>query len=239
MNTPAADMVFVLPDIEGCHQEWVAEKQGYKITLPNASILYVPDFLNEVEITRAIDYLLANEDGRYSNIPWKQDSVSLYGSTKLLPRLTSWHGNLDATYTYSGIVNTPTPWNPCLLYFRAKLLALLFSHSPQIINGDTHFNSVLLNYYRHGSDSIGWHSDNEKELGKNPVIASISLGENRPFHIRHKFDHATKFSLIPKSGSLLVMAGEMQDFWEHSISKTAKDISGRINLTYRTILPKP
>ena len=101
---------------------------------------------------------------------------------------------------------------------------------------DNEFNAVLLNLYRDGKDSNGWHADNEKELGKNPVIASISLGEERFFHLKHRTQKEQRLKIALKHGSLLIMGGEMQHYWLHQIPKTAKKIAPRINLTFRNII---
>lgn len=239
-----AKLPFSLPDMEGFDAVWLDDKQGYKITIPNGALLYIPNFLSDKEIERAMLYLLHTSnpqalvatdikgfheqslnDHVYSNIPWKQEYVQFFSNKQALPRLTSWHGDGDKSYTYSGIVNTPAPWNPCLLYIKHKIESLV----------DRLFNSVLLNWYRDSSDSIGWHSDDERELGVNPVIASVSIGEERPFLIRNKYDHAIKFDVKLASGSLLVMAGALQEHWQHSIPKQSKSMGSRINMTFRNI----
>lgn len=244
-DNAAEKLPFTLPAIAGCQADWLADKQGYKITIPNGALLYIPNFLNDKEVARAIAYLLATTDVRlrdvanvkgihqqypndisYTNIPWKQEHIAFFQQKKALPRLTSWHGDADKPYTYSGIQNLPAPWNPCLLYIKNKV--------QQVINKP--FNSVLLNWYRDASDSIGWHSDDEKALGRNPIIASVSIGEERAFLVRNKFDHTIKFDIKLASGSLLIMAGEMQDFWQHSIAKQSKPMGSRINMTFRNIV---
>jgi len=129
-------------------------------------------------------------------------------------------------YTYSGTKMEPYPWTPTLLFIKEKI------EKKTNIN----FTSVLLNLYRNGKDSVGWHKDDENELGENPPIGSVSFGETRPFQIRHKFRKELKKVEIPLThGSFLLMAGPMQHFWEHQIPKTAKNIQPRINLTFRII----
>lgn len=157
---------------------------------------------------------------------WRQDSINLYGKKHLVPRLTAWFGENDKPYTYSGIQMHPQPFTETLLYIKKEV-----ENACSAV-----FTSVLLNYYRNGQDSMGWHRDNEKELGVNPVIASVSFGQIRPFHIRHKFRKDLQKLVIPlTSGSLLLMKGATQHFWEHQVPKSAKPLKPRINLTFRKI----
>lgn len=161
-------------------------------------------------------------------IAWKQDEIKIYGKTHLVPRLTAWYGT--KSYTYSKIINQPLGWTKELL----ELKKLAEEESAKL-GYKIEFNSVLLNYYRDGQDSIGYHSDDEKELGTNPVIASFSFGETRIFSFRHKVTkEIVKLEL--QNNTFLLMAGETQSNWEHQISKTAKLKNGRINLTFRNIL---
>ncbi len=158
---------------------------------------------------------------------WRQDTINLYGKTHLVPRLTAWYGDADKPYTYSGIQMKPEAWTSTLKEIKQKAEA----------EAATNFTSVLLNYYRNGQDSMGWHRDNEKELGENPVIASVSFGQTRPFHLRHKFRKDVQKLIIPLThGSLLIMKGATQHFWEHQVPKSAKPLEPRINLTFRKIL---
>lgn len=157
---------------------------------------------------------------------WRQDTISLYGKQHLIPRLTAWYGESDKPYTYSGIAMDPQPFTDTLLDIKNQV--------EQACNAV--FTSVLLNYYRTGQDSMGWHRDNEKELGTNPIIASLSFGQTRPFHVRHKFRKDVPKLVVPlSSGSLLLMKGAMQHFWEHQVPKSAKPLKPRINLTFRKI----
>lgn len=157
-------------------------------------------------------------------LPWQQQPIRMYGREVLQPRLQAWCG--EAVYTYSGLTMHPHPWTPALLAIRNQLEALL----------GVRFNSVLANKYRDGEDYMGWHQDNEPELGVEPVIASVSLGETRRFVLRHlKTQQKLEFSLA--SGSLLVMAGELQTHWQHTVPKTRKPKQPRINLTFRSVLP--
>ena len=159
------------------------------------------------------------------NITWRQESIIIFGRKVLTPRLTAWYGDAGAVYKYSGVSFDPLPWTEELLIIRSKAEAL----------AGTTFNSVLLNLYRNGSDSMGWHSDDEPELGRDPIIASVNLGEARRFDLRLKTDHQQKLQLLLEDGSVLVMKGDLQHYWQHQVAKSAKVKGPRINLTFRTI----
>lgn len=159
-----------------------------------------------------------------TSLAWQQDSIKMYGKEVKIPRLHGWYGENEAAYTYSGITLQPKPWTAELLELKTKCEAFTA----------VKFNSVLANYYRDGQDSMGWHSDNENELGQQPVIASVSLGQSRDFDFRH-IKTKQKVRLALTSGSLLIMAGDTQKFWQHAIPKRASSMSGRINLTFRSI----
>lgn len=192
-----------------------------KITfdLPDAEIEYYPDFFSETE-AHALFHKLLDE------IPWQQDNITVFGKTYEQPRLTALFGNEEKPYSYSNITMQPHPWNELLTNIKLKV---------EKITGHT-FTSVLLNLYRDGKDSNGWHADNEKELGQNPVIASLSFGEKRSFQLKHNTIKNVKQTIILENGSLLLMKGRTQHYWKHQIPKTAKPINQRINLTFRTIL---
>lgn len=153
---------------------------------------------------------------------WREETVVVYGKRHLQPRLSAWHG--DKAYRYSGLSLQPLPFTPLLDTIRLAVEAAT----------SRHYNSVLLNYYRDGRDSMGMHSDDEPELGPEPAIASVSFGATRPFILRHK---ATKETLkLPLSdGSLLFMGGAMQANWLHGINKTSRPVGARLNLTFRKI----
>ncbi len=185
------------------------------IELPNCRLLYIPNFLSPAQSDEAFSKLK-------HELNWRQEAIKLFGKTVLQPRLQAWHG--DKTYTYSGLEMTPQPWSQTLLHL--KHLCEQVSQSE--------FNSVLANLYRDGQDSMGWHQDNETELGLNPVIASLSFGESRRFILRN-IETKQKHELELNHGSLVVMAGETQHYWQHSVPKTTKPKHTRINLTFRYI----
>lgn len=187
--------------------------------LLDAELLYLPHFLPLKEADDLFDAL-------FHNIPWQQDPITVFGKTYLQPRLTSLHGINNLPYTYSGIQMHPHPYTPELSVLQNKIR----------LHTSASFTTVLLNLYRDGKDSNGWHADNEKELGINPVIASVSLGEKRFFHCKHRKDKTAKFKLELTHGSLLIMGGAMQHHWLHHIPKTTRKIGPRINLTFRKIL---
>lgn len=141
------------------------------------------------------------------------------------PKLTFWYSDPGKPYTYSGITMIPTPWTPVLLDLKTKV---------ESVSGVV-FNSVLLNLYRDGSDSTGWHSDDESELGQNPVIGSLSLGRTRRFMLRHRFEKGLKHQLELNSSSFLLMQKTTQHYWQHQVPKTKRPVPHRINLTFRVI----
>ena len=235
------------PINEGGH----AEEQGSSIREKNSQItdtglgkiVYLEKALSKKIADRLFDYLIHNEQGLpastdwkiknelegerivFTNTNWKQDHIKLYGKVIPLPRLTSWYGDPGMNYTYSGIPCEPNPWNKGLSWLKEKAEAL----------ADHQFNSALLNWYRDGSDTLSWHADDEKELGKNPTIASVSLGETRDFILRKKDDHSCKLKFALSHGSILIMKGELQEHWEHSVPARKRITKSRINITFRTI----
>lgn len=193
---------------------------GLRLPLPDADIrLYNAVFAPAV----CADLLTA----LHAELPWRQETIRLFGRQIPQPRLIAWHGDPDAVYTYSGLTLAPAPWTPAL----SRIL-----HSVQALCG-VRFNSVLANCYRDGSDSMGWHSDDEPELGPEPVIASVSFGAARTFALRHRQQRALRYQLSLAAGSLLVMQGVTQQHWQHQIPKTRRPVAARINLTFRTIVP--
>ncbi len=215
---------------------------GFNIKIPHGELFYSEHFFNQKISDRSVEYFLENESNngktinwrevtdeefpkiRFKNVKWKHDSIKLYGKTIPLPRYTSWYGDNSKSYTYSGIKSQPNEWNKGLLYIKNEIEKI----------AKVQFNSVLLNWYRDGDDYINWHADNEKELGENPIIVSVNFGETRDFFIR-KNDKSEKITIPLKHGTLLIMSGEMQHFWQHSIPKRKKAKQARFNLTFRVI----
>lgn len=187
--------------------------------LPQADIILYEHFFTKKESDQLYKRLI-------ENTKWQQDHIKLFGKQIALPRLTAWYGNSNENYHYSGISMPVNDWTEDLLLIKARIE----------LYAKINFTGVLLNYYRDGQDSVGWHSDDERELGENPLIASVSFGETRLFQMRHLTDKKIKKANIPLThGSLLIMQGSTQHFWEHRIPKTTKAISPRINLTFRVL----
>lgn len=160
--------------------------------------------------------------------PWRSEKVTVWGKTYEQPRLIAWYGDKGQGYSYSGISLEPLPWTSTLLGIRDVVQAL----------SNERFNSVLLNYYRDHRDRMGFHSDDERELGPTPTIASVSLGATRTFVLKHKNRSDVKLARIElPSGSLLIMKGQTQKNWKHGIDKQAKPCGPRVNLTFRRIYP--
>ncbi|QDM40806.1 alpha-ketoglutarate-dependent dioxygenase AlkB [Altererythrobacter sp. TH136] len=222
-----------------------SESNGYDLTVPNGSIFYAGNYFEPRISDRMVEYLQETdgrdwrsidwrqippeliEEIRFTNIKWKQDWINFFGKRKPLPRLTSWYGDPGKSYTYSGIRSEPNEWNKGLLYVKEAIEKC----------AKVRFNSVLLNWYRDGQDSLSWHSDDEKELGQQPVIASANFGAERDFIIRRKDDNSQKITFPMRHGTLLVMRGELQKFWEHSVPKRKNVRGSRFNLTFRRIDP--
>jgi len=197
------------------------------IDLHQLSTTYDPHFLSERDADHSFKLL--------ENDPYlKQDRIRMMGQWIQEPRLTAWYGDPDKSYKYSGKIMVPKPWTPILLELKHKI-----EHRIIEMGFNVEFNSVLINKYRNGLDSQGWHSDDEKELGPDPVIASLSLGATRTFQIRLKDDHSKKISASLLHGSLLVMSGRSQSLSQHRVPKinpkNAAMTPSRINLTFRTI----
>lgn len=182
-------------------------------------IEFEPHFLSPDESKMIYSQLIRD-------LPWKQGEITLFGKKHLTPRLESFHALDQLSYGYSGQALKTEPMSETLLLLKSSI---------EQASG-YEFNSVLVNFYRNGADSNGWHSDNEKELGKNPVIASLSLGAERRFDLRHNKTGETKHFQL-NSGSLLIMGGEMQHYWKHQVPKSKKVNAGRINLTFRKVFP--
>jgi alkylated DNA repair dioxygenase AlkB len=187
--------------------------------LPRHGETYLyPGFFSEQESDRFFEDLL-------KNIKWEQMAIRIFGKTVLQPRLTAWFADKGIHYTYSGLTPVAFEWTDALLDIKQRVEKKC---------GVT-FNSALLNLYRNGKDSMGWHRDNEKALGRDPVVASVSFGATRNFRLR---DYATKKEMIEMDlghGSFLLMRGETQHFWEHAVPKTNKRVGERINITFRSV----
>lgn len=192
-------------------------KNGEPVIIKNGEYIYFPNFLDR---DTANDFLEAFKN----TIEWKQESMNMYGKQVLFPRLTAWYGDNDKPYSFSGITLNPHPWSNEIRKIKELIEPIC----------EVEFNSVLLNLYRDGNDSISWHTDAEKELGKNPLIASVNFGAERKFQIRHN-ETNEMHEIILKNGSLLIMKGELQHFWKHQVPKQKGIIKERINLTFRVI----
>lgn len=195
------------------------EPEPIVLNLPDAEIIYYPHFFDNKEA----DVIFAQLT---TDIPWQQDDIRVFGKIHPQPRLTALFGNEGKPYSYSNIKMQPHPWNPLLNRIKSQVENV----------SKTNFTTVLLNLYRDGKDSNGWHSDNEKELGTNPIIASLSFGAERTFQLKHNSISGLKQNILLEHGSLLLMKGTTQHFWKHQIPKISKDISPRINLTFREII---
>ena len=192
------------------------------IELPGASLKFHQSFLSPHEADAAFAYLLAETD-------WRESDVFVWGKWHKQPRLVAWHGDKDASYSYSGSKMDPTPWTKVLSEMRSRVEN----------ECGARFNSVLLNLYRDGNDRMGWHSDNEPELGEKPTIASVSLGATRDLLFKHRSEKKLGIHRVPlTSGSLLVMAGDTQHSWLHAINNESRPTAKRINLTFRLVRGK-
>jgi alkylated DNA repair dioxygenase AlkB len=186
--------------------------------LPDCELRYLPGFLPPGRAEALFRKLLAE-------VPWREDTITLFGKTYPQPRLTALYGEGGKTYAYSGITLHPLPFTPLLQQLR-EAVERESGHD---------FSTVLINLYRDGRDSNGWHADNERELGPAPVIASLSLGAPRAFHLKHRHRKEQRCKLVLEPGSLLLMAGDTQRYWLHQVPKTRRAVGPRINLTFRKI----
>jgi alkylated DNA repair dioxygenase AlkB len=188
--------------------------------LPDAELHYRPQFFPKPTADRLLQELM-------EKIEWTQNKIRFYGKESLVPRLEAWYGDPGKSYAYSGIQMNPKPWTKELVEIKEAIEK----------DASVPFNSVLINYYRDGKDRVAWHSDDEKELGQNPIIGSVSLGAERKFKLRHKKykENGLKAEIMLQHGSFLLMKGPTQHHWMHEIPRTAKPIGPRINLTFRII----
>lgn len=190
-----------------------------KLPVVGADLFYDQQFIS---VDQA-DALLAEITAQ---VQWQQAELKIYGRNVLTPRLTCWMGDASASYVYSNTQFHPLPWVLPIVDIKNRI---------ESATGHT-FNSVLLNYYRDGQDAMSWHSDDEKELGIQPVIASLSLGSARRFLLRRKDKTEKSIGLDLQHGSLLLMQGDTQENFQHALPRTAKQCSARINLTFRKII---
>ncbi|HWT71373.1 MAG TPA: alpha-ketoglutarate-dependent dioxygenase AlkB [Oxalicibacterium sp.] len=191
------------------------------LTIPGANVQWMPALFDDGEATALFEALS-------TSIEWRQEDILIFGKRVPQPRLTAWYGDADAPYRYSGLQLTPRPWTALLLQIRQRVEEVT----------RVQYNSVLLNLYRDGKDSMGWHSDDEPELGDEPTIASLSFGQPRPFQLKPKKRDSGKIvSIELTSGSLLVMRGATQRNFLHAIPKSSRIHAPRINLTFRMIVP--
>lgn len=193
------------------------ENQIDPIKILNGQYIFVSQFFTKQEADHFLEQFS-------KTIIWKQEEMRLYGKIVKFPRLTAWYGDNDKYYSFSGITLQPHPWTKELLEIKNKIEPI----------SNEKFNSVLLNLYRDGNDSISWHTDAEKELGRNPVIASINFGASRTFQLRH-IETKDRLDISLSHGSLLIMQGELQHFWQHQVPKIKTVKTPRINLTFRSI----
>jgi alkylated DNA repair dioxygenase AlkB len=188
------------------------------LNLPDATFIYYPNFLDQEKADLYFENL-------FQETPWQQDDITIFGKKIAQPRLTALYGNLGKPYSYSGITMHPIPWSP-LVWLLKEEVETIAQHS---------FTSVLLNLYRNEKDSNGWHADNEKELGRDPLIASLSLGETRKFQIKHSTNKNIKCDILLEHGSLLLMKEGAQVHYKHQLPKATQPKNARINLTFRTV----
>ena len=189
-----------------------------ELSIPDGDLIICRSLFNQRESDQLLSEL-------YGSIRWQQEFIQIYSKSIPIPRLTAWHGDEGTQYTYSNITMTPQPWTLPLLEIKRKIEPL----------SGIQFNSVLLNLYRDGQDSVAWHSDDEPELGINPVIGSVSFGGSRRFVLKHRHNTQLKQDIELTHGDFLLMKGTTQHFWRHQIPKTKKPVDPRINLTFRAI----
>src|SRR6056297_75905 len=186
---------------------------------PGGELVYIHDF---IEASLA-DELFAN---LISEPFWQTRSITMFGRRIIQPRKIAFQGDPGVSYAYSGDEYRAEPWHRDVAALRNEIES----------KAGCRLNCVLLNLYRDGRDSMGWHSDDEAELGSCPTIASVSLGAVRRFVLRRKADKQKKLQIEPASGSLMIMRGDLQHYWQHALPKTARAVGPRINLTFREIV---
>jgi alkylated DNA repair dioxygenase AlkB len=197
-----------------------SEREFQTFSLLDGEVWYMKNFI-------PLDKANAYFKSFIEQISWRQEEIKMYGKTYPVPRKTAWYGYEGFNYKYSGILCNPEPWTKELLGIKRVIESFL---------PDSRFNSVLINLYRDGSDKVSWHADDEKGLGTNPLIASVSLGATRRFDLKHKTNRDEKLQLELVPGSLIIMKGALQHNWLHQIPVQKRILDPRINLTFRTIV---
>jgi alkylated DNA repair dioxygenase AlkB len=199
---------------------FAAQERFESIALPDGEVYY----LSRLPLGETPDKVMRR---LIDEVPWRAETIVVWGRSYPQPRLIAWYGDAGMAYAYSGIQLEPLPWTPVLLGIKNRVEAV----------ARTDFNSVLLNYYRDQRDSMGLHSDDEPELGKQPILGSLSLGEERTFILKHKYDKSLNpIRLKLASGSLFLMKGDTQRYWKHGIDKENRTCGPRVNLTFRRII---
>ncbi|MFT4155847.1 alpha-ketoglutarate-dependent dioxygenase AlkB family protein [Parafilimonas sp.] len=237
------ELPFKLPQKDNYSYQWNDEMNGFVISIPNGQLFYSEHFFDKKVSDRSIEYFLENETNdwqtadwrsldkeslsqiKFKNINWHHDQIKMFGKPVFLPRYSAWYGDSDKPYTYSGLTLQPNKWNKGLLHIKEQIEKV----------AGVHFNSVLMNWYRDGEDYISWHCDDEKELGKNPVIGSVNFGATRRFQLRRLDNNEEKIEVPLKHGTFLLMSGETQHYWQHAVPKEKKIKEARFNLTFRII----
>jgi alkylated DNA repair dioxygenase AlkB len=197
----------------------LSERGLERLSLPDAEIYVQRNFPTGIAAEIALKRLMAET-------PRRSETVTLWGKTYAQPRLTAWYGDAGRAYTYSGITLQPEPWTKLLQELKADVERAVAEQ----------FNSVLLNYYRNERDSVGYHSDDEAELGPTPVIASLSFGDTRTFVLKSKHRRHKPVRIALEDGTLLLMKGATQQNWRHGVEKETKPCGPRLNLTFRRII---
>jgi len=186
---------------------------------PGLDVVLVREALDEAAADAAFAALRAE-------IPWRQEHLRMFGSIIPVPRLEAWIADDGLEYTYSGIAHLPQPWTPTVVAMRELCDRV----------AETSFNSVLCNLYRDGNDGVDWHADDEREFGRHPVIASMSLGATRRFDLRRVDDSSIRVGVDLHHGDMIIMRGPTQELWRHRVPKTRRPVGERINLTFRTVV---
>jgi alkylated DNA repair dioxygenase AlkB len=232
---------FKITDLEDYTLKFKPSTNEYRLKFKHGMLSYFPALINENLSLSLCNFLIENNSKldfnsdwrkienfdsiKFTNIEWGVDKLIMYGKSVLAPRFTAWHANTGISYRYAGKSHLPKPWNDTLSFLKSLVESTV----------NESFNSVLLNWYRDGSDYMGWHADNEKELGKNPIIASLNLGAERRFLLRNNELPNEKIEICLGNGSLLLMGGSIQHHWKHALPKSNRIQKNRINLTFRNV----